>query len=57
VVVSVGEGATGAVNSAFDNTQRVVRYWHEEKTPDGRTIMVAEDYLIDKDGRIIRKIK
>jgi len=49
-------GVGGATASAFDNTQRVVRYWHEEKTTDGRTIMVSEEYLVDADGRIIRKM-
>ena len=52
-----GEGLSGATKSAFDNTQRVVRYWHEEKTADGRTIMVSEEYLVDANGRIIRKMQ
>jgi len=56
-VVGVGEGTAAGVSSAFDNTQRKIRYWHEEKTPDGRTILVPEDWLVDKDGRVIRKIK
>lgn len=50
-------GAGGAMQSAFDNTQRVVRYWREEKTADGRTIMVSEEYLVDAEGRIIRKMQ
>jgi hypothetical protein len=55
--VGVAEGTAAGVHSAFDNTQRVVRYWREEKTPDGRTIQVPEDYLVDENGRVIRKIK
>jgi len=55
--VGLAEGASGAAKSAFDNTQRVVRYWHEEKTTDGRTIMVSEEYLVDANGRIVRKVQ
>ena len=55
--VGVVEGAGGAVKSTFDNTQRTVRYWREEKTADGRTIMVSEEYLVDDNGRIIRKVR
>jgi hypothetical protein len=55
--VGVVEGTSGGIHSAFDNTQRVVRYWHEEKTADGRTIMVPENYLVDANGRIIRKVQ
>jgi len=55
--VGVVEGTSAGVSSSFDNTQRVVRYWHEEKTPDGRVILVPEDFLVDADGRVIRKIK
>lgn len=57
-VVGVGEGAAAAASQPFkyDPTQRVVRHWHEEKTPDGRTIRVAEYYLVDEQGRIIRRL-
>jgi hypothetical protein len=55
--VGIVEGTAAGVHSAFDSTQRTVRYWREEKTPDGRTIMVPEEFLVDKDGRVIRKIK
>ena len=55
--VGVVEGASGSVKSVFDNTQRTVRYWHEEKTADGRTNMVSELYLVDTNGRIIRKLR
>ena len=55
--VGLGEGFGAAAKSAFDNTQRIVRYWREEKTADGRVILVPEDWLVDADGRVIRKIK
>jgi hypothetical protein len=54
--VGVVEGTSGGIHSAFDNTQRVVRYWHEEKTADGRTIMIPENYLVDANGQIIRQV-
>ena len=56
-VVSAGEGFGGAAKSAFNNTQRVVRYWREEKTADGRTILVQENFLVDENGRVIRKVQ
>jgi len=55
--VGVVEGTAGGIHSAFDNTQRTVRYWREEKTTDGRIILVPEEFLLDKDGRVIRQIK
>lgn len=55
--VGVAEGTASGVHSAFDNTQRVVRYWREQTTADGRIILVPEDYLVDENGQIIRKIK
>lgn len=56
-VVGAGEGFGGAAKSAFDNTQRVVRYWKEEKTADGRMILVPENFLVDANGRVIRKVQ
>ena len=56
-VTSAGEGFGGAAKSAFDNTQRVVRYWREEKTTDGRIILVPENFLVDANGRVIRKVQ
>jgi hypothetical protein len=55
--VGVVEGTTAGIHSAFDNTQRVVRYWREEKTPDGRIILVPEDFLVDANGQVIRRMK
>ena len=42
---------------AFDNTQRVVRYWREEKTTDGRIIFVPVDFLVNANGQVIRQIR
>ena len=56
-VVGVGEGFGSATKSTFDNTQRVVRYWKEEKTADGRVIMVQENFLVDENGRVIRQVQ
>lgn len=55
--VGAVEGFSGGVKSAFDNTQRVVRYWREEKTADGRMILVPENFLVDENGRVIRKVQ
>jgi len=55
--VGLAEGTAAGVHSAFDNTQRIVRYWREERTADDRIILVPEDFLVDADGRVIRKIK
>lgn len=56
-VVGTGEGFGSATKSAFDNTQRVVRYWKEQKTADGRTIMVQENFLVDENGQVIRRVQ
>lgn len=58
-VVGVGEGAAAAASQPFkyDPTKRVICHWHEEKTPDGRTIQVPEYYLVDAHGRIIRRLQ
>jgi len=55
-VVGAGEGFGGAAKSAFDGTQRIVRYWREEKTTDGRIIFVPVDFLVDANGQIIRQL-
>jgi hypothetical protein len=58
-VVGVGEGMVGATKEYFDTrgtATRVVRRWRTETTADGRTIQIPEDYLVDKDGRVIRKL-
>lgn len=58
-VTAFGEGAVATAGSYFDTSDsatRVVRHWRKETTPDGRTIQVPEDYLVDKNGRVIRKL-
>ena len=53
----VGFGA-GVVGGTVDGTKKVldpsyhmVRYWKTETTPDGRTIQVPYDVLVDQYGR------
>ncbi|HUJ10568.1 MAG TPA: flagellar motor protein MotB [Verrucomicrobiae bacterium] len=54
-VVGAGEGVVGGVVAPFDTTTRVVRRWHTEITPDGRTIQVPEDVLVDAYGRPVNR--
>ena len=56
-VVGAGEGFGNTAKSAFANTQRVVRYWREEKTADGRMILIPENFLMDENGRVIRRVQ
>ena len=51
VVVGTGEGLVSGVAAPFDTTTHLVRRWHTEITPDGRTIQVPEDILVDANGR------
>ncbi|MGH7975229.1 MAG: flagellar motor protein MotB [Limisphaerales bacterium] len=53
----VVEGTAGGIHSTFNNTQRVVRYWREEKTTDGRIIFVPVDFLVDANGEVIRQVR
>ncbi|MEI7730393.1 MAG: flagellar motor protein MotB [Verrucomicrobiota bacterium] len=53
-VVGTGEGFVQGVSAPFDNQTRIVRRWHTEKTPDGRTIQVPEDIVVDAQGRPIQ---
>jgi hypothetical protein len=55
--VGVVEGTAGGIHSSFDNTQRIVRYWREEKTTDGRMIFVPVDFLVDANGQVIRQVR
>jgi len=50
-VVGFGEGFSAGAKKSFDNTTRVVRRWRTETTPDGRTIQVPEDVVVDEYGR------
>jgi len=50
-VVGAGEGLVGGIAAPFDTTTHIVRRWHTEIMPDGRTIQVPEDILVDANGR------
>jgi hypothetical protein len=52
-IVGFGEGVEAGSRKAFDNTARVVRRWRTETTPDGRTIQIPEDVLVDEYDRPI----
>jgi hypothetical protein len=54
--VGVGEGIAAGAAAPFDNTTRVVRRWRVETTPDGRTIQVPEEILVDQYGRPIGSV-
>ena len=49
--VGVVEGVAHGVAAPFDPTYHMVRYWRTETTPDGRTIQVPYDVLVDQYGR------
>ena len=49
--VGVVQGTTHGIASTFDPSYHMVRYWKTETTPDGRTIQVPEDILVDSKGR------
>jgi len=51
--VGVVEGAATGIAEPFDPTTRIVRQWHAETTPDGRTIQVPVDVLVDRNGRVV----
>ena len=50
-VVGAGEGIVSGVVAPFDTTTHLVRRWRPEVTPDGRSIQVPEDILVDANGR------
>jgi hypothetical protein len=56
-VVGFGEGVGQGFSDSFDNTTRIVRRWRTETTPDGRTIQVPEDIVVDAHGRPIKAVK
>ena len=49
--VGAAEGAGAGAASAFNPNYHLVRYWKTETTPDGRTIQVPYDILVDQYGR------
>ncbi len=58
LAVGVGEGAAAAAAKPFtyDPTVHKVRQWRTETTPDGRVISVPEEYLVDANGKVIKKL-
>jgi len=56
-VVGIGEGVAVGAKKPFDNTTRIVRRWRTEITPDGRTIQVPEDILVDAQGRPVTPVQ
>ena len=49
--VGVVQGTTHGVASTINPQYHMVRYWKTETTPDGRTIQVPYDILVDQYGR------
>ena len=49
--VGVVQGAAAGVATTFNTDYHMVRYWRTETTPDGRTIQVPYDVLVDQYGR------
>jgi hypothetical protein len=49
--VGVAQGTVQGFGNAFDPKYHMVRYWRTETTPDGRTIQVPYDVLVDQYGR------
>ena len=49
--VGVVQGTTHGFANSFDPSYHMVRYWKTETTPDGRTIQVPYDILVDQYGR------
>jgi hypothetical protein len=53
--VGFGAGVVGGTYAGtkrvLDSRYRMVRYWRTETTPDGRTIQVPYDVMVDEFGR------
>jgi hypothetical protein len=49
--VGVAQGTVAGVSTVFNSNYHMVRYWRTETTPDGRTIQVPYDVLVDQYGR------
>jgi hypothetical protein len=52
--VGVAEGVAHGAVAPFDPSYRMVRYWRTERTPDGRTIQVPYDVMVDQYGRPVK---
>lgn len=49
--VGAAEGTAHGFAAPFNPDYHMVRYWRTETTPDGRTIQVPYDILVDQYGR------
>jgi hypothetical protein len=49
--VGAVQGTAAGVSGVFNPDYHMVRYWKTETTPDGRTIQVPYDILVDQYGR------
>lgn len=49
--VGLTEGAVHGFAAPFDRKYHMVREWKTETTPDGRTVQVPEDILVDQYGQ------
>jgi hypothetical protein len=47
----VVSGTAAGYSKAMDPSYHMVRYWRTETTPDGRTIQVPYDVMVDQYGR------
>ena len=52
--VGVVSGTAHGLAAPFKPDYHMVRYWRTETTPDGRTIQVPYDMLVDQYGRPVR---
>ncbi len=49
--VGAVQGTASGIGNVFNPDYHMVRYWRTETTPDGRTIQVPYDILVDQYGR------
>ena len=49
--VGVAEGIVHGAVAPFDPSYHMLRVWKTQTTPDGRTIQVPQDILVDQYGR------
>ena len=52
--VGAAEGVAHGFAAPFDPSYHMVRYWRTETTPDGRTIQVPYDVMVDQYGRPVK---
>ena len=49
--VGVVQGTSAGIHQTMNPSYHMVRVWSTETTPDGRTIQVPQDILVDQYGR------